>query len=93
MAFDSAMRSFSDPCCDYWTPETDRINGPILLAQARNPHLTRTPAFAFKEWTYCPWCGSSRRVAADAEEANYPATIASVLSPSGRYKGEKGGRL
>ena len=40
-----------------WEPESAKINAPILTAQARNPHLTQAPAFAFKPWKFCPWCG------------------------------------
>jgi hypothetical protein len=43
--------------CEDWEPETDKINVPIITAQARNPHLTNTSAFQFKAWTFCPWCG------------------------------------
>lgn len=48
-------------CCVDWEPETAKLNGPITLAQARNPHLTATPAFQFKEWLFCPWCGRNRK--------------------------------
>ena len=50
----------NETCCADWGPETHKINAPITLAQARNPHLTATPAFAFKAWAYCPWCGKPR---------------------------------
>jgi hypothetical protein len=44
-------------CCSDWEPETRKLNGPLVLAQARNPYLTNTPAFQFKQWVFCPWCG------------------------------------
>jgi hypothetical protein len=47
-------------CCSDWEPEFKKINGPIILAQARNPYLTETPAFHFKPWKFCPWCGEDR---------------------------------
>ena len=43
-------------------PETQKINAPLMLAQARNPHLTATPEFQFKLWKFCPWCGLIREV-------------------------------
>lgn len=46
-------------CCDDYEPESKKLNGPIILAQARNPHLTSTPEFAFKHWVFCPWCGKN----------------------------------
>lgn len=67
-----------DACCAAWLPQTEKINGPIVLAQARNPHLTQSEAFAFKAWEFCPWCGASRRVL----EAPKPVAW-SVLSASG----------
>lgn len=48
-------------CCVDWEPETRRLNAPLVLAQAWNPHLTSTPEFQFKTWTYCPWCGRNRK--------------------------------
>ena len=43
--------------CAEWEPCVAKINAPILLAQARNPHLTNTPEFQFVAFRYCPWCG------------------------------------
>jgi hypothetical protein len=55
--------------CDEWEPGIEKINGPLLLAQARNPHLTQTEAFHFIPFRYCPWCGNRSRLAArQAEE-------------------------
>jgi hypothetical protein len=47
-------------CCVDWKPQTEKLNAPIVLAQARNPYLTNTPAFQFKPWQFCPWCGRNR---------------------------------
>ncbi len=49
--------------CEQWEPETAKLNAPLMLAQARNPHLTQTPEFAFKAWEFCPWCGGKSRAA------------------------------
>jgi hypothetical protein len=43
--------------CPDWEPETTKLSGPIVLAQARDRRLTVTPAFQFKPWQFCPWCG------------------------------------
>lgn len=71
-------------CCDDWEPQAKKLNAPILLAQARNPHLTATSEFQFKPWVFCPWCGRNRaeteRVSAriskahDRLTANEPST-------------------
>lgn len=45
--------------CADWAPGVEKLNGPILLAQARTPLLAQTPEFQFIPWTYCPWCGST----------------------------------
>lgn len=55
--------------CSDWEPESNRINGPIILAQARNPHLTQTPEFQFKRWAFCPWCGNRSIYAAKFDAA------------------------
>lgn len=47
-------------CCVDWKLETEKLNAPITLAQARNPYLTNTPEFQFKPWRFCPWCGRNR---------------------------------
>jgi hypothetical protein len=49
--------------CDEWEPGTRKLNEPLFLAQARNPHLTGTPEFAFTPFRYCPWCGKTSRAA------------------------------
>jgi hypothetical protein len=41
--------------CADWKPETDKLNAPLFLAQARNP----ATKFDFKPWRFCPWCGRS----------------------------------
>ena len=48
-------------CCVDWEPETKKLNAPLILAQARNPHLTATPELEFKPWFFCPWCGCNRK--------------------------------
>lgn len=48
-------------CLD-WAVGVDKINAPILLAQARNPRLMDTPAFTFVPWKFCPWCGVALRL-------------------------------
>jgi hypothetical protein len=55
-----AARAPLDRSAAEWEPETAKINAPITLAQARNPHLTSTPGFQFVAWKFCPWCGTSR---------------------------------
>lgn len=50
--------------CDEWEPGVEKINGPLLLAQARNPHLTNTPEFQFNPFRYCPWCAGTVRPSA-----------------------------
>jgi hypothetical protein len=39
--------------CDDWKENIDKVNAPILLQQARNPHHK----FTAKVFGYCPWCG------------------------------------
>lgn len=50
----------SSECCADWKRGIEKLNGPILLAQARNPHLTATPEFQFKPFSFCPWCGQRK---------------------------------
>lgn len=70
-------------CCADWLPETKKINAPLTLAQARNPHLTQTPGFQFKQWKFCPWCGVRRdKAIRDFRELE-----------SARVKGERSGSL
>lgn len=54
-------------CCVDWKPECAKLNAPLSLAQARNPHLTATPEFQFKPWLFCPWCGTRRTEPASKE--------------------------
>lgn len=49
--------------CDEWDPALEKINGPLITAQARNPHLTQTPEFHFLPFRFCPWCGNRARTA------------------------------
>ncbi len=62
----SGVRASTCSCADY-ARESDKLNAPLILAQARNPHLTQTPEFAFKRWAFCPWCGG--KVAGSLPEA------------------------
>lgn len=45
--------------CEQWGPGIAKLNGPIVLAQARNPALTSTPEFTFTPFKFCPWCGAA----------------------------------
>lgn len=55
-------KDYKIACCADWLPETKKINAPLFLAQARNPRLTQTPEFQFKQWKFCSWCGLMRDV-------------------------------
>ena len=55
-------RTEGEPCsCAEWESGTKKLNDPIILAQARNPSLTGSPAFDFIPFKFCPWCGGAAR--------------------------------
>lgn len=42
------------PCCADWAPQTELINGPIILQSIRSGGLYQ---YAGKPFVFCPWCG------------------------------------
>lgn len=57
--------------CADWEPQTEKINGPIILQQIRAGHAID---YGFKAWLYCPWCGKQIIAAPSAasEEGTAP---------------------
>lgn len=41
--------------CDDWTPNIDKINGPIVLQSIRSGGAYQ---YAGKKMVFCPWCGN-----------------------------------
>lgn len=44
-------------CCSDWKPQSDLINGPIILQSVRSGGRFR---YQGKPFAYCPWCGTKR---------------------------------
>lgn len=44
-------------CCPDWKPQTDILNGPIVLQTVRSDFKYQYPG---KPIAYCPWCGKKR---------------------------------
>lgn len=44
-------------CCPDWKPQTDFLNGPIVIQTVRSGFTWKYPG---KQFNYCPWCGRKR---------------------------------
>ena len=40
--------------CSDWKPNIEKVNAPLMLAAARNPHHKQ---YDGKPFRFCPWCG------------------------------------
>jgi hypothetical protein len=49
--------TYEGECCEDWLPQIEKVNAPIILANARNPEY---PQYDGKPFVYCPWCGRKR---------------------------------
>ena len=44
-------------CCADWQPQTELVNGPIIMQTLRSGGAYQYPGIPFR---YCPWCGKKR---------------------------------
>lgn len=63
--------------CDEWAPNIEKVNAPLMLMHARNPHQGNM--YRGVPFRYCPWCG--RWLEVDNEAARLRAAEGKTPSP------------